>query len=65
MPTTTMAEAVRTLGEKVEAMGTDDLRDAHNELFPATPLQSIDSGEEAASIRHKLIAYLRFDVAVE
>lgn len=65
MPTTSLAEAVRALTGKVEGMDSDDLRDAHNELFPATPLQSIDSKGEETSIRQKLIVYLRDDIAVE
>ena len=65
MPTTSLAEAGWAIGDKVEVMGLDDLRDAHNEMFPATPIQPIDSRSEEASIRQKMIAYLRADIAVQ
>jgi hypothetical protein len=65
MPEVTPAEAVRTLTERVRAMDLDDLRDAHNELFPETPIPPIDPSRQGADIRRKVLAYLAGGVAVE
>ena len=65
MPEMTPADAVQTLIEKARAMDVDDLRDAHNELFPETPILPIDPGPQEADIRRKVLDYLGHGVAVE
>ena len=65
MPEVTPADAVKTLTEKVRAMDLDDLRDAHNELFPETPIPPIDPRSQEAGIRQKVIDYLTCGIAVE
>ena len=67
MPEVTPADAVRTLTENVRAMDLDDLRDAHNELFPETPIPPIDprTSSQEAGIRQKVLTYLAGGVAVE
>jgi hypothetical protein len=65
MPELAPADAVRTLTEKVRAMDLDDLRDAHNELFPQTPIPPIKLSSEGVGVRQKVLAYLAGDVAVE
>jgi hypothetical protein len=65
MPEVTPADAVKTLTEKVRAMDLDDLRDAHNELFPETPIPPIDPSSQEADIRQKVIDYLTGGIAVE
>ena len=58
MPEVTPAEAVQTLSERVRAMDLDDLRDAHNELFPETPIPPIDPSSQGVGIRQKVLTYL-------
>jgi hypothetical protein len=65
MPELAPAEAVRALTEKVRAMDLDDLRDAHNELFPQTPIPPIKLTSEGVGVRQKVLSYLAADVAVE
>ena len=65
MPEVALADAVRTLTEKVREMDLADLRDAHNELFPETPIPPIDPSSQGAGVRQKVLAYLAGGVAVE
>ncbi len=67
MPELTPADAVRTLSETIRAMDLDDLRDAHNELFPETPIPPIDpsTSSQEAGIRQKVLDYLAGGIAVE
>jgi hypothetical protein len=65
MPEIAAADAVRRLTEKVQAMDLDDLRDAHNELFPETPIRAIVSSSQGASVRQKVLDYLAGEVVVE
>ncbi len=65
MPEVAPADAVRTLTEKVRAMNLDDLRDAHNELFPETPIPPIDPASSGQLVRQKVLDYLAGGVAVE
>lgn len=65
MPEVTPADAVKALTEKVCAMDLDDLRDAHNELFPETPISPTDASRQEESVRQKVLDYLTGGVAVE
>ena len=65
MPELAPNEAVRTLTERVRAMDLDDLRDAHNELFPETPIPPIEPEQARGGIRQKVLTYLAGRVAVE
>ncbi len=65
MPEVTPADAAKMLTEKVRAMDIDDLLDAHNELFPETPIPPTDARNQDASVRHKVLDYLAGGVAVE
>ena len=55
MPEVTPADAVKTLTAKVRAMDLDDLRDAHNELFPESPIPPTDASNQEASVRQKVL----------
>jgi hypothetical protein len=65
MPELAPAEAVQTLTEKVRAMDLDDLRDAHNELFPEAPIPPIEPSSQGAGVRQKVLTYLAGKLAVE
>jgi hypothetical protein len=65
MPEVAPGDAVRTLIEKVGAMDLDDLRDAHNELFPEAPIPPFEPGSEEASVRRKVLEYLASGVVLE
>jgi hypothetical protein len=65
VPEVAPADAVRTLTEKIGAMDLGDLREAHNELFPETPIPPINSASQGASVRQKVLDYLSGSVAVE
>jgi hypothetical protein len=65
MPELAPAEAARRLADKVREMDLDDLRDAHNELFPETPIAPIAPSGKGADVRQKVLDYLTGEIAVE
>ena len=65
MPEVAPNVAVQTLSEKVRAMDLDDLRDAHNELFPETPIPRIEPSSQGIGVRQKVLTYLAGTLAVE
>jgi hypothetical protein len=65
MPDVGPNEAVQTLSEKVREMDLDDLRDAHNELFPETPIPPIEPSSHGVGVRQRVLIYLAGNVAVE
>lgn len=65
MPEVGPNEAVQALSEKVRAMDLDDLRDAHNELFPEAPIPPIEPSSQGVGVRQKVLTYLAGKVAIE
>src|SRR4051794_17142831 len=65
MPQVTPADAAQKLIKVVQAMDLDDLSDAHNELFPETPIPKTVLPSEGEAVRKKVLDYLAKGVAVE
>jgi hypothetical protein len=65
MPQVTPTDAAQKLIKKVQEMDLDDLRDAHNELFPETPIPKTVLPSEGEAVRKRVLDYLADGVAVE